>query len=65
MKIEYMDKYEQSDPAMQRRSIAVQFDTTAELAALNRAGTPRRIVEATLEFMKTFLEENAKCTLKP
>ncbi len=65
MRIEYMDKYEQSDPAMQRRSVAVQFDLPEELAALNRKGTAARILDYTRSAMTAFLEENAKCTRKP
>jgi hypothetical protein len=59
MKISYIDKFDQQDPAKQLRGLTIWFDEDHELRALNRAGTPERIVKAAVEFVKTFLKENA------
>ena len=59
MKIEYIDKFDQQDPAKQLRGLTIWFNEDHEIRALNGAGTPQRIVKAAVEFVKTFLAENA------
>lgn len=58
MKISYLDKFDQQDPAKQLRGLTIWFDKDDELVALNKPGTPERIVKAAVEFVKTFLKEN-------
>ena len=58
MRIEYLDKHDQYDPAIQRRLLAIVFETDEELAALNRAGTGERIIDYTRRALNAFLAEN-------
>jgi hypothetical protein len=59
MKINYLHKADQQDPAKQLRIIAIHFDKDDEVAALDRAGTPEDILDYTRRVMTAFLEENA------
>ena len=58
MRIDYMDKHDQQDPAVQRRELYIRFDKPEEVAALNKRGTPEAILEYTRTAMNAYLKEN-------
>ena len=58
MRIEYLDKAEQCDPANQQRVLYIKFDDLAEIDALNSRGTPERILDYARRAMNAFLAEN-------
>ena len=55
MKINYLHKADQQDPAKQLRIIAIHFTEDYEVAALDRAGTPEDILDYTRRVMTAFL----------
>ena len=59
MRIDYVDRPEQSDPAKHTRYLVVYFDKDEEVAALNRRGTYKYILAYTRFAMEIFLGVNA------
>ena len=58
MNVDYYDKPEKSDPCQAHRYLHINFDTPAEIAALNCHGTPERILDYARRAMNAFLAEN-------